>query len=399
MQERVFVTGIGAITGIGKNTSEIFNSLLSEQSGIGSISFLDTIHKDEIPICEVKAMNDELHELAKTSIKSGFTRTALLGMIAAKEALTNSCIQNLSEKRTGLISATTVGGMDKTEQHFKDFINSNKYNDFVCSHDSGDSTEKIADYLGIKDYVSTLSTACSASANAIIFGTQLIKHGILDRAIVGGTDALTKFTLNGFNTLLILTKEKCRPFDQNRSGLALGEGAGYLVLESKKSIEDENKTIICEITGYGNACDAYHQTATSPNGYGPYLAMQKAIEMSGLNPNQIQYINAHGTGTPNNDLTEGKAIERIFSRNIPYVSSTKGYTGHLLGAAGSVEAIISCLTLKENIIFPNLNFIEPIKDLSFSPTNRIINNVEVENIMSNSIGFGGNNSSLIFSRC
>jgi len=399
MLSKVFVTGIGTVTGIGINVSETFSSLTSQQTGISSAIYLDTIHRDAIPVCEVKASNEKLCELASISTKIRLTRTSLIGIIAAKEALESSGITNISAKKTGLISATTVGGMDKTEKYFGDYNSNKRFNEFICSHDSGSSTEIIADHLGIKEFISTISTACSASANAIIFGTQLIKHGILDRVLVGGTDALTKFTLNGFNALLILTKTECKPFDQNRTGLVLGEGAGYLVLESEKSVQEENKRIICEVKGYGNACDAYHQTATSPNGYGPYLSMQNALEMGGLKPDGIQYINAHGTGTTNNDLSEGKAIEQIFTEKVPYISSTKAYTGHLLGAAGSVEAVYCCLAIRERTIFPNLNFEEPMKELSFTPTDKVVKNINIENVMSNSFGFGGNNSSIIFSRC
>jgi len=199
-----------------------------------------------------------------------------------------------SKKRTGLVSATSVGGMDKSEDFYKEFINDNKAGKLidVVTHDCGESTEKIADYLGIKDYITTISTACSSSANSIMFGARLIKNGILDRVVCGGTDSLTKFTLNGFNTLMILDKDICKPFDDNRNGLTIGEGAGFVVLESEESVSLDNKKILCELTGYNNSCDAFHQTASSPDGYGAYLAMKGAIDMSRLSIDEIDYIDS-----------------------------------------------------------------------------------------------------------
>jgi 3-oxoacyl-[acyl-carrier-protein] synthase-1 len=230
-----------------------------------------------------------------------------------------------------------------------------------------------------------------------MFGARLIRHGLLDRALAGGNDAMSKFTLNGFNTLMILDKHPCKPFDKNRMGLNLGEGAAFLVLESEKALG--NRSPICELIGFANANDAYHQTASSPEGYGPFLSMSKALETAGLKPGSIDYINAHGTGTDNNDLTEGIAIERIFGDNIPPVSSTKPFTGHTLGAAGAVEAVISILSLQHQNIYPNLNYKDKIEELKFEPVRELRTGIKLENVLSNSFGFGGNDSTLIFSTC
>jgi 3-oxoacyl-[acyl-carrier-protein] synthase-1 len=208
---------------------------------------------------------------------------------------------------------------------------------------------------------------------------------------------MSKFTLNGFNTLMILDKQPCRPFDKNRMGLNLGEGAAYLVLESEKALD--GRVPLCELSGYANANDAYHQTASSPDGYGPYLSMSAALAFPGLKPGAIDYINAHGTGTDNNDLTEGIAIERIFGENIPLVSSTKPYTGHTLGAAAAVEAIISILSIQNQVVFPNLNFKEKMDELHFEPVKEMVTGKKLMHVLSNSFGFGGNDSTLIFSAC
>jgi 3-oxoacyl-[acyl-carrier-protein] synthase-1 len=400
MSDKVFVTGIGVISAIGNNTAEVMNSLNLSKSGIGFTTHLNTIHRNELPVAEVKPSNEELLEIAGLANGQGYTRTALLGIIAAKEAVVSSGIKDISEVRTGLVSATSVGGMDKSEHFISSFIQDNKSGKLIdiVTHDCGDSTEKIADYLGIKDYITTISTACSSSANSIMFGARLIKNGILDRVIAGGVDSITKFTLNGFNTLMILDKNFCKPFDNNRNGLTLGEGAGFIVLESEKAANSANKEILCELKGYNNSCDAYHQTASSPEGYGAYLAMKGAIDMSRLSTEKIDYINAHGTGTVNNDLSEGKAIEKIFNNKIPKLSSTKSFTGHTLGASGGIEAVISVLSIKHQTIFPNLNFGQQMKELNFSPVTSLIKNIKINNVLSNSFGFGGNNTTLIFSK-
>jgi 3-oxoacyl-[acyl-carrier-protein] synthase-1 len=228
-------------------------------------------------------------------------------------------------------------------------------------------------------------------------GARLIKNGVLDRVLVGGADALTLFTLNGFNSLMILDRNGCKPFDENRNGLTLGEGAGFLVIESEEAVKKEGKTILCEIKGYGNACDAFHQTASSPEGNGAYLSMEKALASACLRPATIDYINAHGTGTKNNDLSEGVAIKRLFSDRIPAFSSTKAYTGHTLGAAGAIEAVFCVMAIQHQWIYPNLTFRQTMKELGFSPVTTFQYEVPVRNVMSNSFGFGGNNTSLIFS--
>ena len=400
MPRRVVVTGLGIISSIGKNINETLESLINLKSGIGEISVLKTNHRGLIPAGEIKLSNEELSEICGLGNQKYLTRTALLGTIAAREAFFSSGAEpgDNNNSRTGVISSTTVGGMDKTEQYFNDFLLSDRYLPYVFTHDCCDNTEKIAENLGIKGYLTTISTACSSSANAIMFGARLIRFGHADRIIAGGTDALSKFTVNGFSTLKILDEKPCRPFNKDRSGLNLGEGAGFIILEAEELAVRSKKKIFCEITGYANANDAYHQTASSPDGYGPYLAMKQALDMSGIRPGGIDYINVHGTGTDNNDLTEGLAIEKIFSPRIPPVSSTKAYTGHTLAAAGAIEAIISILAIENGILFPNLNFTEKMDELGFDPQIKLVKDVPVKNVLTNSFGFGGNDTSLIFSK-
>jgi 3-oxoacyl-[acyl-carrier-protein] synthase-1 len=398
MSKRVFVTGIGIISGIGKNVEENLQAIRQNKSGIGKIKYLNTNHKGTIPVSEVKYSNDELIEWYGLDKKQPYTRAALLGLIAAHEAVQKAQIKDIKEYRTGLISGTTVGGMDKSEHYYKDLLTTNHHIEYIETHDCGDSTERIADFLGVKDFVSTTSTACSSAANSLLMGARMIKNNLLDRVIAGGTESLTKYHLNGFNTLMILDRELCKPFDENRKGLNLGEGAAFLVIESEDVVKATGKKILCELTGYGNSCEAFHQTASTPEGIGAYMAMKEALNRSNLKPEQIDYINAHGTGTENNDLSEGRAIEKLFGDNLPKISSTKAFTGHTTSGAGGIEAVLSVLAITHNLIFPNLNFSKQMKELHFSPVTELLENVKVDHVLSNSFGFGGNNSALIFSR-
>ncbi len=396
---RIVVTGMGMITAIGNNVAENLDALISGKHGIGAIQHLETSLKGELPVGEIPFSNDELAAMAGVPDPEYYTRTALLGLIAAKQAFDEGIGDHGDPDplRTALVSSTTVGGMDKTERFYLDYIDNDRFSRFVHTHNCADSTMKIASQLGLRHFNTTISTACSSSLNAIMFGARLIRHGLADRVVAGGADALSKFTLNGFNTLMILDKGHCRPLDASRTGLNLGEGAAYVVLEKEESAKEQNKDILGVITGYANANDAFHQTASSPEGYGPYLSMKEAMDMSGLDTGEISYINAHGTGTDNNDLTEGLAIERIFGKNIPPVSSTKPYTGHTLAAAGALETIYSLLAIQEGIIFPNLNFKERIPELSFTPVTKLTE-AELQHVVTNSFGFGGNDSTLILSK-
>jgi 3-oxoacyl-[acyl-carrier-protein] synthase-1 len=289
--------------------------------------------------------------------------------------------------------------MDKTENFFRLFSKNPDKGRLadVVYHECGAVTELVADYLGIRHFISTVSTACSSSANAIFTGARMISAGLLDFALVGGADALTRFTLNGFNTLMILDTEPCKPFDENRRGLNLGEGAAYLLLASENGLKYLNRKPSARISGYANANDAFHQTASSPRGTGSFLAMKGALDKARLVPADIDYINLHGTGTQNNDIAEGTAISRLFGPAYPKMSSTKAYTGHTLGASGAVEAVYSVITIQHGMIFPNLRLETPMKEFPFQPVTVCLKNQRVQHVLSNSFGFGGNCSSLIFS--
>lgn len=397
MGKGVAITGIGIISAIGNNVDENYRSLTSNNIGIAKITKIDTVHKDDIMVGEISKTNQEME--VQLGLKANqWSRTALIGALAAKEALDHARITDPNEVRTGFISGTTVGGMDKSEQYFYDFAENKEVRQHITGLHAGDSTNKIAKHLGLnKSFVTTISTACSSAANAIMLGARMIKSGQLDRVIVGGTDSLSKFTINGFKTLMILSDSYSTPFDENRKGLNLGEAAAYLVLESDEQVSKNKKNVLGYVKGYGNANDAFHQTASSENGDGAVLAMEKALKTAGLAPDDIDYINAHGTATPNNDLSEGRALIRIFEKEVPDFSSTKAFTGHTLAAAGGVEAVYSVLAMQNDVVFPNLNYQTPMKEFELHPVTEKKNKA-IRTVLSNSFGFGGNCSTLIFSQ-
>ncbi|HEY8936514.1 MAG TPA: beta-ketoacyl-[acyl-carrier-protein] synthase family protein [Cyclobacteriaceae bacterium] len=400
MSRRVFVTGYGIITSIGTGAQKNYESLINKQCGYGAIELLDTVHQQDIPACEIKLHDHQLSELADVPANAGYTRTALLGAIALREAIAMAKLSLDELKQSALLSATTTGGIRELEKYYYQLQDPSQQGDFRVFSDSanpGEHTERLAELFGVKGYIGTISTACSSSANTIMMGTDLIKSGMLNTAICGGAEALSKFTINGFNTLMILDKEQCRPFDKTRTGLNLGEGAAYLVLESEESVEASGKKIIAEVKGYGNTNDAFHQTASSPDGGGAYQAMLKALTMGKITSSQIDYVNAHGTATENNDLSEGLAMQKLFEDKVPYFSSTKPYTGHTLAAAGAIEAVFCMLAMQHDLIYPSINFKNQMDELTITPQQELIKNVKLNYVLSNSFGFGGNASSLLFS--
>jgi len=395
-----WITGIGIVSSIGLDVKSNFQSLLEGKDGIAYTQYIDTYHKTILPVGEVKLSNEQLIALLALDQQGIYSRTELLAMKAAKEAYEDAGLADFSDRpRIAIVSGSSVGGMDLSERYYKQYELEEK-REFVSKfqkHGCYKHTESVAKYLGIKGYSTTISTACSSGANAIMYGARLINAGLADVVIAGGVDALAKFTINGFNSLKILDTEPCRPFDDSRVGLNLGEGAGYVVLESEASVAKRGRKTYGRVLGYANTCDAYHQTASSPDGKGAVLAMSKAIVMAGIQTQDVDYVNVHGTGTMNNDVSEGAALKQVFDGKIPAFSSTKSYTGHTLGASGGIEAGFSLLAINHGVVFPNLRFKTAIQDFGIAPQTTV-EHKPVNIVLSNSFGFGGNNSSLVFAR-
>lgn len=402
MPAKVCITGIGIVSALGIGVDKNRAALENGRTGIALPQYLNTVHADTMVTGEVKFSNKELAEKAKLKKDTVLSRTTLLGMIAAEEAIASSDLDKKMLAKAAFINGTSVGGMDISEQHYNALIHNKKF-DYAAAflgHDCGAGTATIADRFHIQGQISTISTACSSSANAIMQAGRLIKAGKFHTVVAGGSDALSLFTLNGFNALKILDPELCKPFDVDRIGLNLGEGAAYLVLESEEQAAKRKAKVLAELLGYGNANDAYHQTASSPEGRGAYMAMKKAMEIAekvGGKKLLVDYINAHGTGTANNDLSESMALKLMFEASLPDYSSTKSYTGHTLGAAGAIEAVFSLLAIQHNMKYLNLNLSQDMQLLDKAPLKQLKKEV-VNCVLSNSFGFGGNCTSLIFAQ-
>ncbi len=390
MTDFVSITGLGIICAIGNDAASVLDALRKGESGIRPIKYLPTKHV-ELPVGEVQLSNEEMMSMLGIESTLPMSRTSLMGAIAIRQALQQAGISDLTGKRVAVISGTTVGGMDVTEKYFEQMKTDDSLLTLPQDNECGKSTVEMAELAGVKGAeVCTISTACSSALNSIILGSEMLKRDEVDVVIAGGSESLSVFHLNGFNTLMILDKEQCRPFDDTRAGLNLGEGAAFVILEKNK----ENAQAY--VAGYGNRCDAYHQTASSDNGEGAYLAMSEALAMAGLQPSDIQYVNAHGTGTPNNDISESQALKRVFGDKMPEISSTKSFTGHTTSASGSIETVMCVLAMQNSFTPGNLGWKNPIAD-GIIPTlgNE---NVKLDNVVCNSFGFGGNDSSLIISR-
>ena len=391
MTNNVAIIGSGIVSAIGCTKSEVLTALLEERSGICEMLFLDSLHH-EFPVGEVKMSNSKMKEMLGIEEDRIVSRTVLMGALAIKQAVEEAKPAMPSLPRIVIINGTTVGGMDITERFYNSMKIDKEYLSLINHHDCGSCTSEMASICGINAEICTVSTACSASLNAIAVGADMLRREEADIVIAGGAEALSKFHLNGFNTLMILDKDRCRPFDDSRAGLNLGEGAAFVVMtRSDECANSLTKSLTIE--GYGNACDAFHQTATSDEGTGASQAMKEALSMAGLQPVEIDYINAHGTGTPNNDSTESEALMRVFGEHIPPVSSTKPFTGHTTSASGAIELIICQLAMENGFIPTNLGWTTPMKR-GIKPSVGT-QHQKLHYVMCNSFGFGGNDTSLI----
>lgn len=358
---QIAITGIGIISALGVGAIDNRKNLLSGKSFVKAPKILPTIHK-EWPVGEVSL------DFKGNNI----SRNVLLGNIALKECLADSGLDCEQVKTLPFINGTTVGGMDIIENHYGDWSKGD-FSNIACIEqlEADWTTKTLASEFSLSDHT-TISTACSSALNAIIYGADLILTGAAKRVVAGGTEALTKFHLNGFASLGIVSENICRPFAPDRDGINLGEGAAYLILEDASEARDRGAHIYGYLAGYANCCDAYHQTASSPDGDGAYNAMSHAMSMAGLTSGDIDYINAHGTATQNNDASELHAIERLFGENHTVkIESTKPLTGHTTSASGSIETIFTLWKMEEN---------------------------GYKHAVCNAFGFGGNDSSIILSK-
>jgi 3-oxoacyl-(acyl-carrier-protein) synthase len=386
---------MGVISAIGNTIAENHKALIEGHCGItkSKSTSVPSRYAGVLPFGEILLPTEYLKEKLKTK-DPGITRTTLLALHAFNEAVTAAGLSagQLISSDTALVGATTVGGMCLMDEFFIDANKTSGGSEFLSSYDCASVNMYLQAHYKMQGIVNTINTACSSSSNAILYGARLIKNGLAKRAIVGGADSLSKFTINGFNALHILSPEVCAPFDRDRQGLNLGEGAAFLVLEREEDLA--GRKVYAGLTGYCNTNDAFHPSSLS--GDGPYLSMKGALTSARLQESQIDFINAHGTGTENNDSVESSVMQRLFGTPPPF-ASTKSNVGHTLGAAGAVEAVYSILSLDHQEVYAGLNFQEPIPDTGLRPV-QAYRKMSLQHVMSNSFGFGGNCTSLIFSK-
>ena len=409
-KRRVVVTGLGTINPLGNNVSDTWNNLINGISGIDYISSFET---DGLPVTfagEVK--NFDANEYMGKQHARKLDRSGHLSIYAAEEALKDANID--TEQRlgngVGIVFGTGIGGIATTEQAVRtyDERGASRINPLAITQlMPNSSTGQVAIKFGIEGPSLTITTACAASANAIGEAKNMIQNGIVDMVIAGGTESgTTAMTIGAFAQIRALStnnenpQKACRPFDKDRDGFVMGEGSTVLVMESEESAINRGVDIYGYVSGYGASTDAHHITAPAEGGRGAVDAMKKALFDAELTPNDIDYINAHGTSTPANDKNETAAIKTVFSEKAydVNISSTKSMTGHLLGGGGAFESLVSLLSLKNNIIPPTINLNNPDEECDLNYTPNIPLEKDLSTAMSNSFGFGGHNGVLVFNK-
>lgn len=400
---RVVITGLGAVCAIGKNKEEYWKNLIEGKCGINKIALFDTKEHRTQTGAQVKNFHPEKY-ISSKKLKR-MSRTDRMGIIAAQEAIGDSEIdlEKESKEKIGVLLGAGAGGMFEAEEYHRALLTKEPKKarpSLLISHPPCVTTDYIAKEFGLRGPRSTIVTACSSSATSIGYAADLVKDGKATIMITGGSDALCQLTYSGFNSMRVVDKDRCRPFDKNRTGLSLGESAGILILEELEHAKNRGAKIYCEFLGYGLSGDAYHMTTPHPKGKGAIRAIREALRDAGVKPEDVNYINAHGTATPFNDETETRAIKEVFKERayqIP-VSSTKSMVGHCLGAAGGIEAVAVSLAIRNNMIPPTTNYEtnDPQCDLDYVPGKA--RKKEINIALSNSFAFGGNNTVLVFGK-
>lgn len=410
MERRVVITGLGAVTPVGNNTNDFWEGIKNGKNGIDQITLFDTTYQKACMGGEVKNFEYEDKKAARR-----LDRSTQFGLTAAKEAMLDSGIvsgENVDPYRFGVIAGTGIGGVMTLEAETKKAAL--KEEEKAYSRVSALLVPMVipnilAGNISIAFNAKATSigvvTACAAGTHGIGEAYRNIKHGYADVMLAGGAEAaFSPVCFAGFANMTALStrtdKDRCStPFDKERDGFVMGEGAGFLVLEELEHALARGAKIYGEIAGYGTTCDAYHITSPAPSGEGAAAAMKMAIDEAGIKPEQVDYINAHGTGTPLNDDFETKAVKIVFGDDtkVP-VSSTKSMTGHLLGAAGAIEAVICTKAVQDNFIPPTIGYKVPDEALDLDYVPNVGREAELDYVLSNSLGFGGHNGAILIKK-
>ena len=380
----IAVTGIGVVSAAGRGARASRDAAFEGRSSLGPLTRFRSPRCGHFPVAEAREVAGD----------PAVSRTVALGRIALAEAIEASGIDPEALRTAGIAAGTCVGGMTETEDAIAAILSGGSPDPAVWRrHECGSVTAALADGAGLEGPALTVSNACSSGAQAIATAADLIDAGEAEVMVAGGADALCLLTLNGFASLLAMDPEGCRPFDRDRKGMSLGEGAAFLVLEGLDRARARGARIQALIAGFANTCDAHHPTAPDPEGKGIEAAVGTALEMAGIAPGAVDYVNAHGTGTPDNDRAEGRALSRIFAGAVPPVSSTKRVFGHTLAATGAIEAALCILAIRDGFLPGNCGLVDPDPDCAIVPL-AASRPGRPRAILSNSFGFGGNNTVL-----
>ncbi len=410
MSKRVVITGMGAVTPIGNNIEEFWKSIKEGKCGIDEITKFDTTEYKVKLAAEIKGLNLEDH-FDRKELKR-MDNYSHLAIIAAREAMKDSGMnsENTNMERVGIIVSTGIGGLNTIESGTRAYFEKGPSRVpamYIPMGIVNMAAGNVSIDLGAKGESSSIVTACATGTHSIGTAYRIIKHGYEDAVIAGGTEcSITPTGIAGFMNMKALSQstDKNRasiPFDKERDGFVMGEGSAVLILEELEHAKKRGAKIYAEIVGYGASSDAYHITSPTPDGSGAARALSRAIEDAQISPKEIDYINAHGTSTHLNDVGETKAIKLALgeeaAKNV-MVSSTKGNTGHMLGAAGAIEAIVCAKAISDKFVPPTINYKVPDEECDLDIVPNKGRNVEIKYAMSNSLGFGGHNSSIILKK-
>jgi len=388
LDTRIAVTGAGIVCSIGRNKDEVWQSIAAARAGIGKLT---RFPGETFPTDIAAEVSAELPKARRLS------RTDLLAVMAAKEAIEQA---SPPLERAIVSTGTSTGGLLEGEDYyFRRIVRGRRRApvSLVLQQPTSGPSDAVARTFNLGGGVISNATACASAGAAIGMAADFLRSRHADVAIAGGSDALCRLTYSGFNVLQAVDPEPCAPFDASRKGITLGEGAGYLVLERWDDAVARGATILAELCGYGASCDAHHPTAPAEDGRGAEAAMRGALAEARVDASSIDYVNAHGTGTTLNDSAETKAIVASLGMGVP-VSSSKSYFGHTLGASGAVEAVVSVLALQHQTAPPTLRLRERAADCTLDYIPDTPRAMPMENILSNTFGFGGSNVSLLFRR-
>jgi 3-oxoacyl-[acyl-carrier-protein] synthase II len=400
VSKRIVITGLGVFCSIGRNVEEFLQSLKEGRTGIGEISLFDTSKYPSKIGAEIPGYRPE-DFFDKKGLKR-ISRTDQFALMAATEAIQASTLHCLPCEEVGICLGAGAGGMFEAEAYHREtLLRGRSKPSLLVPFIPSFSTDRVAERFGISGPKITVTTACSSSATAIGYGADLIRNGRASAMLCGGSEALNELTFGGFNSLKAMDPAPCKPFDRRRAGMSLGEGAAILLLEDFEEAVRRGAEIFAEFLGYGLGGEAYHMTAPEPSGAVEARIMREAMEQGGISPSEVDYINAHGTGTALNDKVETLAVKRAFGEkaySIPF-SSVKSMAGHCLGAAGAIEAIASILSIIHRFVPPTLNHHEGDEDCDLDYVPGKSREKEIKIVLSNSFAFGGNCTTLIFGKC